>query len=79
MTDLQSRIAARLRELHGEIERLERAREALTTDGSEPRQPARGRPGAPSRSRSRGRRSRQTRMDARERESQTLHRIRQHG
>jgi hypothetical protein len=79
MTDLQLRIAERLRELRGEIERLERAKEALTRDERQPRQRARRRPRARSRSTSRSRRSRQTRMDPRERESQALHRIREHG
>jgi hypothetical protein len=81
MTYIQSAIEDRLREVRSEIQRLELAREALSSDAS----PARGghrRTGAQSRQRgssSRRRRRRQTRMDPREREAQVLHRIREHG
>jgi YesN/AraC family two-component response regulator len=78
MMDIQARIAARLRELHLEIDRLEQARQALSGEGSQPRQRRRGGRRAQSRPSSR-RRRRQTRMDPREREAQALHRIREHG
>src|SRR5436190_21890629 len=79
MTDIQTRIADRLQELRSEIERLERARQALSPDGSQPRRRGRRRLRTQSQSTSRRRRRRQTRMDPREREAQALHRIRQHG
>jgi hypothetical protein len=79
MTDIQSRLADRLRDLRNEIERLERASKALGSAGSQPRRRGRSRQTTQSRSRSRGGRRRQTRMDSREREAQVLHRIREHG
>lgn len=81
MTDITSVIEDRLRELRSEIQRLEVAREALTTDGrARParRRRARTRPSGRG-PRVRGRRRRQGRMDARERQAQVLHRVRQHG
>jgi hypothetical protein len=86
-TKLIEAIDARLKELRGEIKKLEGARQSLASDGH------RGRGGTRRRTRPRaasqprngrarprgGRRPRQTRMDQRERQAQALNRIREHG
>jgi hypothetical protein len=86
-TQLIAAIEGRLKELKGEINKLEGAMESLISDGhrggrggrAQSRGRGRRQSGDGRAPRTRGRRRRPTRMDQRERQAQALNRIREHG